>query len=370
MKRDTMLLLVSIERNNSFNRTFYVHQWDVAERPASEGCMPASDTKKIAAALRAKIGSLAVTNPNASAPEIYEAVRPFAEEHGFFRGKIDATRQIIRKARSAREPQDERWSLSAPSELTDSLIPAEALPVVLSVMRWHLVGGTPFTIRQAKWAARLRGVVQSGELGLRAYALAKLALQFASEELHSRIRGEAFETDRFDVGLAYDHDPYERTTLSQLALEQANQFAERAACYKPLAMFSGLLEYTNTMPDGSTQITVGKPIHPVTEVEVTVGEEPEVLDAVAKLSFEAIRNSLSAADKFNREAFDLVMWDFRRDDPDGDTWRGLSLDGKRMLARNTYDLALNWFEKPAEATFGLTDVSSKWPSSWLMEGPE
>lgn len=68
----------------------------------------------------------------------------------------ETIQKYIVEARKKQGPEDAPWSLAT---LNDYHIPPEALPAVLRVWKMHLTERLDFTIRQAKWVARLQGLI-------------------------------------------------------------------------------------------------------------------------------------------------------------------------------------------------------------------
>lgn len=95
------------------------------------------------------------------------------------------------------EPQDVDgpWSLAA-SAHRDWRIPAEANADLLKIWRWCLVVGRKFTIREAQWASRLRGVVQFDWLLVNVE-------NYAIREQVSEALGESLDTTDLDACLAF-----------------------------------------------------------------------------------------------------------------------------------------------------------------------
>lgn len=303
--------------------------------------MPAKGTPKIDDRLVAEISRLALLTPTVTAPEIHVEVTPFAEEHGFYLGKVDTTRRIMQRARAAQGPEDNPWSLAASSTLTDSLISVEALPSVLSVWRWHLVGGTRFTIRQAKWSARLRGVVGFVPIGYRDLQLAKLAHDYASEEMGSAATRQQFTTGQLDVDLAYRHigltGTFKDDYLTRHAATQAEQLVERQSGYELPAAYLARIKW-----DGE-HMEVKDPTH--------------VLDEIAHGVLNVVNQSMSADESFDRAAYELVVLAARRDMDEPDVWGDRPTESRRKWARNLYRKA-----KAGDLT--------PWRESWPLDfGP-
>jgi hypothetical protein len=319
------------------DRTFYVRHLGRDERNPG-GFMPAEGTNKIDHRIVSEISRLALIDPTATAPEVHAIVKPFAAERDLYLGKVDTTRRTMQKARAAKGPEDKPWSLAAPYELTGSLIPADALPTVLSVWRWHLIGGTTFTIRQAKWAARLREVVASVELDYKDLQLAKLALEYASEELGAAVTRRPFTTGRLDVDLAYRQVGLTgnnlNVSITRSAATQAEQLVKRDSGYELPASYMARIKW-----DG-TNTKIEDPSH--------------ILDEIAHGILTVVQLVTTQDEPFNRAAYDLVVLAARRDEEKPESWGDRPEKSRREWARTMY----------AKAKAGnVTD----WPHMWGLK---
>ena len=75
--------------------------------------------------------------------------------------KVQKILATVRKNKEKPNPQDEPWSINT---LQDYPIPPEALPKVLESYKARLAEGTPLTVREAKWIARLSAIKSSKDL--------------------------------------------------------------------------------------------------------------------------------------------------------------------------------------------------------------
>lgn len=299
--------------------------------------MPARNSRKIDAPLRLEISLLAIDRPNATAPELLAVVTPIAESKGWFVPKVDAVRKIAKIARDGAGPEDSEWSLAASSTLTDTLIPADALPDVLAAWRWHQIGATPFTIRQAKWAARLRGVVGKLAVGYRGLVLAQHALAYASEERAClALTNYSFSSRRLDTDMAH---LYAGDTpaggadwvFATRAREQMQQLIDRQENHKLPAVLAARVVRYASQPD--------------------MPELPRasVLDDVAQEVYDhAPRDEEGNPPSWPQ--INLVVIAIRRDDPTSKSTRRYTIKG--MFAR-----------------IKKRDLQGLWPSNWDMAIP-
>jgi hypothetical protein len=86
-------------------------------------------------------------------------------------------------------PQDKPWSTAT---LDEHPIPPEAIPGVLKVWKLRAEKGDSFTIREAKWAARLSALITDPE------KLSARASEYAHLELIYQLIGRPFDTTRMD----------------------------------------------------------------------------------------------------------------------------------------------------------------------------
>lgn len=90
--------------------------------------------------------------------------------------------------------EDEAWTIGT---LGDYPISPEALPVVLATCKYAREAGNLFTIRQAKWTARLSGVLKDEPPWYLWYWTAR----YAGAELISRLINRPFDTTTLDTQL-------------------------------------------------------------------------------------------------------------------------------------------------------------------------
>jgi hypothetical protein len=281
-------------------------------------------------------------------------VTPFAVDRNLYLGKVDTTRRTMHRARAARSEEDKPWSLAVSSELTDSLVTHEALPDVLSVWRWHQIGQTPFTIRQAKWAARLRAIVHTVQPHRRALVLARMALAYSSEELASLSLRQSFDTRHLDTLLAYPRNHDDHNDLATLSAEQAAEFVAREAGYvASAAMAAQALELIARWKRLVLETGHESP-YPFEMDRVTLEERPMVLDHVAQEILSIIEGSLLQGKSFNRDAVDLVILAERREDRSGELWGRLSPQLRQKTTMDRYQKALKGDRTSWPATWTLT----------------
>ena len=144
------------------------------------------------------IGSVYREHPKWKAPKIRNEVEGilFERKEGFPRGwpglsKVQKVLATIRKIDRNPKPEDKPWSIGTPS---DYAIPPEALPAVLSVCKYARQAGNAFTIRQAKWAARLSGVLANQPPS----DLWKWTVRYTGAECVSELINRPFDTTALD----------------------------------------------------------------------------------------------------------------------------------------------------------------------------
>ena len=107
---------------------------------------------------------------------------------------LSAVQKVLATVRKPHDnPQEKPWS-------TDSLdsypIPPDALPVVLKVWKSRIEKGEGFTIREAKWTARLSGLITGLITDIE--ALSAKTSQYARMELMYDIIGQPFDSTHLD----------------------------------------------------------------------------------------------------------------------------------------------------------------------------
>lgn len=93
--------------------------------------------------------------------------------------------KIRRQDKLEPDPQDQPWSMAT---LGDHPIPPEALPAVLRVFRLQNDYGFDFTIRHAKWVARLSGILPDTRL------LSTHAMRYAVGEEVARLMNRPYDS--------------------------------------------------------------------------------------------------------------------------------------------------------------------------------
>jgi hypothetical protein len=88
---------------------------------------------------------------------------------------------------------DKPWSMAT---LDENPIPPEAIPAVLEVWKFRVARDEVFTIREAKWVARLSAKVKDKDKYPR--KLSKYASQYARLELIYQLIGRPFDSTRID----------------------------------------------------------------------------------------------------------------------------------------------------------------------------
>ena len=116
----------------------------------------------------------------------------------------DTINKIISGARNSNDPEDRPWSMAT---LDEYPIPPQAIPAVLAVWKFRLeqweefitrevkhpyVPHEGFTIREAKWAARLSSIEADTEV------LSSKAAIYAHMELAYKLIGRSFDSGGLD----------------------------------------------------------------------------------------------------------------------------------------------------------------------------
>jgi hypothetical protein len=99
------------------------------------------------------------------------------------------------------DPQEKPWAMATLEEYPE-LIPPQAIPAVLKVWKFRTEKGISFTIREAKWAARLSGLL--AEFPKDIITLSFKASQYARLELIYQVIDRPFDStslDRLLMGL-------------------------------------------------------------------------------------------------------------------------------------------------------------------------
>lgn len=105
---------------------------------------------------------------------------------------IKDTREQYEAMPEEEKEQDLSWHMGT---LTDYPIPPEVLAVVLKIWKSRTKKGIGFTTREAKWAARLSGVIKNTE------KLSQKASHYARTELMFKLIGSPFDSTLLDKEL-------------------------------------------------------------------------------------------------------------------------------------------------------------------------
>ena len=125
---------------------------------------------------------------------------------------------------------DVPWSLAWGLDPPDPLIPNEAIPDLLELKKYSIIVGQPFTVRQARWAARLRLIpkaraemIHSYTVRSEAYELNPIAglydwtIRFANRQRRVELAGRAsFDSSDFEALLVMDDHVYVAAMLTEL----------------------------------------------------------------------------------------------------------------------------------------------------------
>jgi hypothetical protein len=153
---------------------------------------------------------MAVVHSEINSDQILKMALGFAKKINDDTLRPDQIATVARRVRDARKKlkdEDAPWSLGGNPELLDKLVPIEARRDVLDASIWHLIGGTKFTFRQAKWIGRLRGSFRKRQqLQYYTFELASYAMWYAHEELASMAIGTQFDSSYWDLSLANYQD--------------------------------------------------------------------------------------------------------------------------------------------------------------------
>jgi hypothetical protein len=108
---------------------------------------------------------------------------------------------IISKIRNTPDPEGGSWNFGAKAQ-----IPSEAWPAVLQAWKVNRLEGSSFTIREAKWCARLSALIKDSSM------LRDWASVYANRELAYEILGKENEFDTSDFDILLTTPPWEFAT--------------------------------------------------------------------------------------------------------------------------------------------------------------
>lgn len=252
--------------------------------------------------------------------------------------------------------------LEAPWSLAKSLaygISPEATPALLRIRRWCIVMGTVFTIREARWAAHLRGTVPAAELASVAYRYA--TRERACELLKTR----GTYTDDLDAelalsGLSLKADPRQRWVYSTAL--------RTGAVAQPLDSNSvtELAEAIRDAPESEDQL-IARYLTRKQELHALLRERPPGEAVEYYLGLTA--HDDSKLDQSADEVYALWLRKLRK----GPQWRHMSLEAKNKIARRLRDEVTNayqsWQEQRTSGTVHWWDaiMGPRWePSERLL----
>lgn len=160
---------------------------------------------------------------------------------------LSSVQKVLAKVRKkANEPneEDQPWSTATLGKFP---IPPDALPAVLKVWKFRIEKGDTFTIREAKWAARLSGHEQDIE------RLFFLASRHARTEFIFDLIGRPFdstELDRSLMGLPVEMSGF-KSMLWLLAETRAGEIE---------GVKDGVEQVQNIIQKGKLKMLLNKPI--------------------------------------------------------------------------------------------------------------
>ena len=135
-------------------------------------------------------------------------LRKYAERH--FDGKglhvpgPDSVRKIAKTARAFKEKEDEPWSIG----VSGLDIGPDAVKDVLAIWNRTFIVGASFTVRQARWVSRLRGVVSGHTEDERIKKLGEWASLYAGREKAQTALEKPADTSDMDAVLAFTEERY------------------------------------------------------------------------------------------------------------------------------------------------------------------
>lgn len=237
---------------------------------------------------------------------------------------LRVVQQILTNARRgfAEEKESDRpWSLGESATPTHR-IPPEANKELLYIWRWCIVVGRTFTVREAQWVARLRGVVPLNELHAIAFA-------YALREWASKALGMVTDTADLDAELAFRREgPGEWSHQTALRMGVISGFTE--ALLKEHETNKEALEFLHLRAAGN------------------MASQMVLFDLGLKwyLPHELPENA------------DLVFAMWLRHFSKGPNWENTADEGKK-------DIAARLYEEVAEVSKEIEDLSSK-SQPWLV----
>ena len=155
---------------------------------------------KISSRVRRLITRVAQDHPRLYAKEVLENVRPQLDKWRERQPGLSAAQKIMTSARKVKDPRDQPWNLALGFRFG---VPAEATADLLAIWKGSIIGGTVFTVRQAIWAARLRGAISETSEAGHIWQLYYWASNYAADERGAEALEEEFDTTHLDWNLAF-----------------------------------------------------------------------------------------------------------------------------------------------------------------------
>jgi len=149
------------------------------------------------------IHEVAISCPSTGRTELAEFLKEEVPKQGWRAPSIGTLEKMISAIRNNTEPVDEPWCIGVSSNYG---IPIEATSDLLKILRKCLMFGRPFTIREAKWVARLRGIRDVDTiLGLaEGYALRERVWEM--ENGNNPSAKTNLDTSDIDASLSFRHE--------------------------------------------------------------------------------------------------------------------------------------------------------------------
>ncbi len=138
----------------------------------------------------------ALRDPNLPRKAVVSDIKKRIGQTGETLPTAQTLERLISRIRQHILGEDDPWSISA-SVSND--IPADANGILIKLQRWCLIMGRPLTVREAKWAARLRTAVRSENL-------LEWAWRYALREMIADSLQDRLVTDDLDRELCFPRE--------------------------------------------------------------------------------------------------------------------------------------------------------------------
>jgi hypothetical protein len=153
--------------------------------------MPGVRGPKVSPEVKLMIMNAALTSTK-KRTELAEELHEKLTSQGIRPPSHEYTVKLISQYRNDKTSQDRPWSMAS---LEDFPLSPEAIPAVLKVWKFRMEKGSTFTIREAKWAARL------SLLGLSIERLSMVAYNYARQERIYELINRPFDSTYLDRAL-------------------------------------------------------------------------------------------------------------------------------------------------------------------------